>query len=62
MTPRKEQEASPQNPEFQQAEQMINKAIANMDGETHIEYGSTMERKSKPSKWKTRVLKMFCLE
>ena len=51
MTTSKEQDCS-QNAQFLQAEQMINQAIASMGNETHIEYGSTMERKSKPSKWK----------
>ena len=58
MTPSKEQNSTPQNARFRQAEQMINKAIANMGDETHIEYGSTMERKDKPSIWKKWLRRM----
>lgn len=52
MTPTSEQSIQPANDKFLQAEQMINNTIAGMDNETHIEYGSTMERKSSPQKWK----------
>ena len=31
---------------------MINQALARMDNQTHIEYGSTLERKETTSKWK----------
>lgn len=51
MTPTSEQSIQPTNDKFQQAEQMIDNAIAGMDNKTHIEYGSTMERKSSPSMW-----------
>lgn len=50
MTPSKEQNAPAVNPQYQQAEKMIDQAIAKMDNKTHIEYGSTMERKDKTSK------------
>lgn len=52
MTASKEQNNSSPNAQFLKAEQMIDQAIASMGNETHIEYGSTMERKSKPSRWK----------
>ena len=52
MTPTSEQSIQPANDKFLQAEQMINNTIAGMVNETHIEYGSTMERKSSPPKWK----------
>ena len=58
MTASKEQKSPPQNAQFQQAERMINEAIANMGTETHIEYGSTMERKDKPSMWKKWLRRM----
>ena len=54
MTPSKEQNAPSVNPNYQEAEKMINQTIAKMDIETHIEYDSTMERKDTPSifsKW-----------
>ena len=54
MTPSKEQNAPAVNPQYQQAEKMIDQAIAKMDDKAHIEYGSTMERKdttSKCAKW-----------
>lgn len=52
MTSSKEQSAPSANPQYQQAEQMINQALARMDIQTHIEYGSTLERKETTSKWK----------
>ena len=55
MTPTSEQSIQPTNDKFLQAEQMIDNAIAGMDSKTHVEYGSTMERKSSPSMWK-RIL------
>jgi len=51
MTASKEQNSITQNAQFRQAEQMIDRAIASMGNETHIEYGSTMERKNKSPKW-----------
>ncbi|MBQ9556724.1 MAG: hypothetical protein IJV05_10920 [Muribaculaceae bacterium] len=50
------------NCDYQQAEQMINEAIANMEEMTHIEYESTMQRKSQQSKfkkWVTRLSRML---
>ena len=58
MTASKEQNITPQNAQFKQAERMINEAIANMGNETHIEYGSTMERKDKPPVWKKWLRRM----
>lgn len=58
MTASKEQNISTQNAQFKQAEHMIKKAIASMGNETHIEYGSTMERKDKPSIWKKWLRRM----
>jgi len=53
MTPQKEQNNTCSiDKDFLQAEQFINQALAGMDDETHIEYGSTMERKGTPSMWK----------
>ena len=53
MTPQDEQDISSKiNNEFQQAEQMIEKTIADMDAESHIEYGSTMVRKGKTNRWR----------
>lgn len=45
--------------DFQQAEKMIMQTIAQMEDDTHIEYGSTMERKSQPKglkKWLHQLL------
>ncbi len=50
-TPAKTNKTTP-NAEYQQAERLINQSISNMDAESHIEYGNTMERNSQPSKWK----------
>lgn len=58
MTPTSEQSIQPTNEQFLQAEQMIDNAIAGMDNETHIEYGSTMERKNSPSKWEKILLRL----
>lgn len=57
MAPPKEQ--IPPATDYQQAEEMIEQSIAKMEGDTHIEYGSTMERKSQPKglgKWLNRLL------
>ncbi len=46
------------NSDYLQAEQMINETIANMEKMTHIEYESTMKRKSRQpkfKKWLTRL-------
>lgn len=59
MTAPKEQSILSANHQYQQAEQMINQAIARMDNETHIEYGSTMERKASPPKWKKWLHRLF---
>lgn len=47
------------NDDYDKAEQMINRAIADMKDENHIEYGSTMERKAPPPKWKRWLHKML---
>ena len=50
------------NPEYQQAEQFINKTISNMGSNSHIEYGTTMDRNTQPSKWKKwlhRLLRLY---
>jgi hypothetical protein len=49
MTPAKEQNKMEPSSKFLEAERMIKQTIADMDNETHIEYGSTMERKSRPT-------------
>lgn len=41
-------ELDPMATAYRQAERMIDQAIANMEGETHIEYNSSIERDSKP--------------
>ena len=48
MTPTKE--LDPTTSAYQEAEKMIDQAISKMEGETHIEYGSTIERDSKPQR------------
>lgn len=40
------------NPDYQQAEQFINKTISNMGSESHVEYSTTMDRNTNPSKWR----------
>ena len=53
MTSPKEQfDPNPNISEYYRAEQIINQTLADMEEETHIEYGSTMERKAPPPKWK----------
>lgn len=49
MTPAKEQNKTELSSKFLEAEKMIKQTIADMDNETHIEYDSTMERKSRPT-------------
>ena len=45
--------------DYQQAEKMIDKTISEMEENTHIEYGSTIERRDKPShfKWLNQWIK-----
>lgn len=45
---------NPQTPEaeYRQAEQLIEQSIAKMGDESHIEYGSILERNQPKSKWK----------
>lgn len=53
MTPQKEQETTIRtNDQFIQAEKMISQAIASMDDDNHVEYGSSIERNTLPPKWK----------
>lgn len=52
MTPTKEQNEMQPGNKFLEAEKLIKQTIAGMDDEAHIEYDSTMERKTRPSKWK----------
>lgn len=50
------------SPEYQQAERFINKSISSMGNESHIEYGTTMDRNTHPSKWKkwlNRLLRLY---
>lgn len=47
----KEKNESPPNERYQQAEQSINRALAGMSDNTHVEYGSTLERKNKQPHW-----------
>ena len=45
--------------DYHRAEEMIERSIYEMDDDTHIEYGSTMERKSQPrglKKWLHQLL------
>lgn len=58
--PAKTKKTTP-NSEYQQAEQFINKSIAEMGTDSHIEYGNTMERNDHPPLWKRwlhRILKL----
>lgn len=50
MNPTREPE--PTTSAFLEAERMIDKTIDEMEGETHIEYGSTIERNSKPQPYR----------
>lgn len=55
------QPANGPNPDYQQAEQFIDRSLANMNTDSHIEYTSTMERNQQPSKWKlwlNRILRL----
>ena len=47
--------------DYQQAEKLINQAIANMDEQTHIEYESIILRNDKPKrlKWFKKILQRF---
>ena len=47
----KEKNESPPNERYQQAEQSIDQALAGMTENTHVEYGSTLERKNKRPQW-----------
>lgn len=38
---------------------MIDRSIAGMDAEEHIEYGTTMERKPPQSWWKSWIHRIF---
>jgi len=58
MTPPKQQSTIVLNPKYQQAEELISQTIAEMDTETHVEYGATMERKSRPTRWKTMLKRL----
>ena len=60
MTPPKKHENSLYD-SFHQAEQVINETIAGMDSETHIEYASTMERRSSQPNWWNRLLRRLQL-
>ena len=62
MTPLKVK-ANPDSPndEYLLAEQRINEAFSDMVAENHIEYGSTMERKAPPPKWKKWLHKLLRL-
>ena len=53
MTPTREKHEILPNSKFLEAEKMINKAIADMDDETHIEYDSAKIYKVGPERWKT---------
>lgn len=59
MAPHIEKERIPND--YQQAEKSINQAIASMDEQTHIEYGSIIMRNDKPTrlKWFNRILQRF---
>lgn len=59
MAPHIENELIPSD--YQQAEKSINQAIANMEEQTHIEYGSIILRNDKPTrfKWFKRILQRF---
>lgn len=50
MTPASNKNKAPSD--YQQAEKMIDKTISEMEENTHIEYGSTIERRDKPSRFK----------
>lgn len=53
MIPQKEQDKTYRpDDRFIQAEKMISQAIASMGSDNHVEYGSTIERNTTPSKWK----------
>lgn len=52
MTPNKEPEKRQLGTDYEFAERIINQTIAGMDDDTHIEYGSTLERNATPSKWR----------
>lgn len=53
MTPTREKHEILPNSKFLEAEKMINKAIADMDDETHIEYDSAKIYKARLDRWKT---------
>ena len=59
----KDHNAPQPSAEYQQAEQFINKAIAGMNEDNHIEYSSTIERNPQVTKlWKKclqRLLRKF---
>jgi hypothetical protein len=59
MTPHNEKGITPSD--YQQAEKSINQALANMEEQTHIEYGSIILRNDKPTrfKWFKRILQRF---
>lgn len=59
MAPQIEKEKIPSD--YQQAEKSINQAIADMEEQTHIEYGSIISRNDKPMrfKWFKKILQRF---
>ncbi len=57
MTPNQENTPTP-NEAYRLADQMINQALSLMDNESHIEYGSTMARRSSPSKLKRWIQRL----
>lgn len=59
MAPLIEKEKIPSD--YQQAEKSINQAIADMDEQTHIEYGSIVLPNDKPMrcKWFKKILQRF---
>ena len=47
------------NEQFRQVEEMIDQSIAGLDAEERIEYGTTIERKPLPSRWKRWIYRIL---